>query len=144
MGVPPPEASWSLTEADAPTEPREVVIGFEQGVPVVARRRARSALRRADRRRSTTVVGAYGWGRIDMVENRRVGIKSRETYECPAALALILAHKDLEAITPRARPRPREERARDPLRRARSTTACGTRRCKQALDAFVDATPASS
>jgi argininosuccinate synthase len=45
------------------------------------------------------VVGSYGWGRIDMVENRRVGIKSRETYECPAALALILAHEDLESIT---------------------------------------------
>ena len=45
------------------------------------------------------VVGAYGWGRIDMVENRRVGIKSRETYECPAALALIMAHADLESIT---------------------------------------------
>ena len=46
-----------------------------------------------------TVVGSYGWGRIDMVENRRVGIKSRETYECPAALALIMAHTDLESIT---------------------------------------------
>ncbi len=44
------------------------------------------------------IVGSYGWGRIDMVENRRVGIKSRETYECPASLALILAHKDLESI----------------------------------------------
>ena len=45
------------------------------------------------------IVGSYGWGRIDMVENRRVGIKSRETYECPASLALILAHADLESIT---------------------------------------------
>ena len=44
-------------------------------------------------------VGAYGWGRIDMVENRRVGIKSREVYECPASLALIPAHQDLEGIT---------------------------------------------
>jgi argininosuccinate synthase len=44
------------------------------------------------------LVGSYGWGRIDMVENRRVGIKSRETYECPAALALIMAHRDLESI----------------------------------------------
>ena len=41
----------------------------------------------------------YGWGRIDMVENRRVGIKSREIYECPGSLALILAHADLESIT---------------------------------------------
>ena len=43
-------------------------------------------------------VGAYGFGRIDMVENRRVGIKSREVYECPGALALILAHADLEGV----------------------------------------------
>ena len=61
-----------------------------------------------------------------MVENRRVGIKSRETYECPASLALILAHADLESIYPRARPGPREGTARAPLRRARSTTACGS------------------
>ena len=44
-------------------------------------------------------MGSYGWGRIDMVENRRVGIKSREIYECPAALALLLAHSDLEDLT---------------------------------------------
>ena len=43
-------------------------------------------------------VGAYGFGRIDMVENRRVGIKSREVYECPGALALIMAHADLEGV----------------------------------------------
>ena len=44
------------------------------------------------------IVGGYGWGRLDMVENRRVGIKSRETYEAPGALALILAHQDLESL----------------------------------------------
>ena len=53
---------------------------------------------RRDRPTLNDVVGSYGWGRIDMVENRRVGIKSRETYECPASLALILAHNDLESI----------------------------------------------
>ena len=46
-----------------------------------------------------TIVGSYGWGRLDMVENRRVGIKSRETYEAPGALALIQAHTDLESLT---------------------------------------------
>jgi argininosuccinate synthase len=45
------------------------------------------------------LVGAYGFGRLDMVENRRVGIKSRETYEAPGALALLLAHSDLEDLT---------------------------------------------
>ncbi|EQD30565.1 argininosuccinate synthase, partial [mine drainage metagenome] len=43
--------------------------------------------------------GSYGWGRVDMVENRRVGIKSRETYECPGALAILMAHDDLESLT---------------------------------------------
>ena len=45
------------------------------------------------------IAGARGYGRIDMVESRRVGIKSREVYECPGALALIEAHADLEALT---------------------------------------------
>ena len=48
---------------------------------------------------SAPSVGAYGFGRLDMVENRRVGIKSRETYECPGSLAVLLAHADLESIT---------------------------------------------
>ena len=45
------------------------------------------------------LVGPYGFGRIDMIENRRVGIKSREIYECPGALALLMAHQDLEGMT---------------------------------------------
>ena len=64
-----------------------------------ARRRARLPLARADRPARRRWSGAYGCGRIDMVENRRVGIKSREIYECPGSLALLLAHADLESIT---------------------------------------------
>ncbi|HEY4378399.1 MAG TPA: argininosuccinate synthase [Acidimicrobiales bacterium] len=91
----PPQGVWLLTKPTA-TEPRDIVIGFEQGTPTSL---DGEALGMADMiARLNDVVGSYGWGRIDMVENRRVGIKSRETYECPAALALILAHKDLESI----------------------------------------------
>jgi argininosuccinate synthase len=72
------------------------VIGFEQGRPVSIDGEALDMLTVIER--LNDVVGSYGWGRIDMVENRRVGIKSRETYECPASLALIKAHKDLESI----------------------------------------------
>ena len=94
-----PEEPYTLTRspADAPTEPREIVIRFERGVPV--------ALDDAEQDLVTligqlgAIVGSYGWGRVDMVENRRVGIKSREVYECPASLALVLAHRDLEGIT---------------------------------------------
>ena len=91
----PPRGVWLLTEQTA-TEPRDVVIGFEQGKPVSIDGEHLEMLDIIAR--LNEIVGSYGWGRIDMVENRRVGIKSRETYECPAALALILAHKDLESI----------------------------------------------
>lgn len=91
----PPQGVWLLTQQTA-EEPRDVVIGFEQGQPVSIDGERLEMLDIIDR--LNAIVGAYGWGRIDMVENRRVGIKSRETYECPAALALIMAHKDLESI----------------------------------------------
>ena len=91
----PPQGVWLLTKP-VETEPRDVVIGFEQGMPVSIDGEQLGMLEVIEK--LNTIVGSYGWGRIDMVENRRVGIKSRETYECPAALALILAHKDLESI----------------------------------------------
>ena len=92
----PPTDVFTLTRLTA-TEPRDLVIGFESGVPVSVdgKRLALDSLVAE----VGAVVGSYGWGRIDMVENRRVGIKSRETYECPAALALVLAHSDLEDLT---------------------------------------------
>ena len=97
--VEPPEEVYALTSkaTDAPREPRELVIGFEGGVPVTLDG-ATTPLHELVPAVSAA-VGAYGWGRIDMVENRRVGIKSREIYECPGSLALLLAHADLESIT---------------------------------------------
>jgi len=92
----PPDGVWSLT-VPSQTDERELVIAFEEGVPVAVDGERLGIVELIDRVGS--VVGSYGWGRIDMVENRRVGIKSRETYECPAALALITAHADLESIT---------------------------------------------
>ena len=92
----PPPGVWLLTQPTA-TEPVDVVIGFEAGVPVGIDGEALSPL--GVIQRLNALVGSYGWGRIDMVENRRVGIKSREVYECPVALALIAAHRDLEGVT---------------------------------------------
>jgi argininosuccinate synthase len=92
----PPEGVWQMTRRTA-TEPRELTVGFEAGVPVSLDGRPlalHELIIEANR-----IVGAYGWGRLDMVENRRVGIKSRETYEAPGALALMMAHADLESIT---------------------------------------------
>ena len=93
----PPEDAFTLTSpvADAP-EPVEIVIGFEKGVPVSLDGRE---LPLAELIRVLNVqAGAYGIGRIDMVENRAVGIKSRELYEAPAAMTLIPAHIALEDI----------------------------------------------
>ena len=95
-----PEEPFTLTRntKDAPSEPTEIVVAFEKGVPVSLNGPG-DGPRRAHRDDRRARSASYGWGRIDMVENRRVGIKSREVYECPASLALILAHKDLEGIT---------------------------------------------
>jgi argininosuccinate synthase len=95
----PPEEPYTLTRnaKDAPAEPRDVVVGFDAGVPVSLDGKELDLVTLIDE--LGAAVGAYGWGRIDMVENRRVGIKSREVYECPASLALITAHQDLEGIT---------------------------------------------
>ncbi|MFN2503465.1 MAG: argininosuccinate synthase [Acidimicrobiales bacterium] len=94
--APPPEDVYELTVPVA-TEPVEVEISFDQGLPVALDGRLLPLHDLVVE--LGTVVGSYGWGRLDMVENRRVGIKSREVYEAPAALALILAHADLEDLT---------------------------------------------
>jgi argininosuccinate synthase len=95
----PPQEPYSITKrvADAPTDPTDIVVTFDAGVPVALNGERTGLVELIDQ--MTTVVGGYGFGRLDMVENRRVGIKSREVYECPASLALIVAHQDLEGIT---------------------------------------------
>ena len=94
--VAPPDDVYTLTRAVS-DQPREIVVGFEAGRPVsLDGRRLPMTQLIAE---LGEVAGSFGFGRIDMVENRRVGIKSRETYECPAALALIAAHRDLEDLT---------------------------------------------
>ncbi|HUQ62624.1 MAG TPA: argininosuccinate synthase [Acidimicrobiales bacterium] len=92
----PPEEVFELTTPSA-VDPIELVISFEKGLPVAIDGVPMALHDLIDE--VTTVVGSYGWGRVDMVENRRVGIKSREVYECPGALALIMAHSDLEDLT---------------------------------------------
>ncbi|MGC8627619.1 MAG: argininosuccinate synthase [Acidimicrobiales bacterium] len=96
--VQPPDDVYELTvPVRAPGESLEVVIGFEAGVPVSVdgqRLSVHQVVAQLDK-----LVGQFGFGRVDIVENRRVGIKSREIYECPGALALIMAHSDLESLT---------------------------------------------
>ncbi|CAG4930919.1 unnamed protein product [Acidithrix sp. C25] len=79
------------------SEPSEVVITFDKGKPTAIDHKPMDLVDIIDELNVT--FGSYGFGRIDMVENRRVGIKSREVYEAPAALGLIMAHDALEDIT---------------------------------------------
>ena len=75
----------------------EVIISFERGVPVAIDGRAVTVLQAIEE--LNLRAGAQGIGRIDMVEDRLVGIKSREVYEAPGAIALITAHQELENVT---------------------------------------------
>ncbi len=94
--APAPDDVYTLTRVrdDAPVE---VVVGFEAGVPVSLNGTSYPVASLIGR--LGELAGSRGFGRLDMVENRRVGIKSREVYECPAALSLIVAHADLEDLT---------------------------------------------
>ncbi|MDX2244011.1 MAG: argininosuccinate synthase [Leptolyngbyaceae cyanobacterium bins.302] len=95
----PPEDIYTMTKAiaDTPNEPEYVEIGFEQGVPVSLNGKALDPVALVTE--MNTIAGRNGVGRIDMIENRLVGIKSREIYETPALLVLIDAHRDLESLT---------------------------------------------
>ncbi|MCL2395892.1 MAG: argininosuccinate synthase [Acidimicrobiaceae bacterium] len=130
----PPEEVYALTTPTA-TDPTELVISFERGLPVAidGRRMPLAALiGEVDR-----IVGSYGWGRIDMVENRRVGIKSREIYECPGALALLMAHADLEDLT-LERDLAHEKARLEPRYADLVYDGLWYSPLKQALDAFVE------
>lgn len=95
----PLEEIYVLTKAiaDTPNEPEYVEISFERGIPVTLNGKALSPTDLISE--LNQIAGNHGVGRIDMVENRLVGIKSREIYEAPALLVLIQAHRDLESLT---------------------------------------------
>lgn len=95
----PPEDAYEMTLAleDTPNKPEFVEIGFEAGVPTTLNGTVYSLSELI--KKLNALAGKHGVGRIDHVENRLVGIKSREVYECPAAMTLITAHKELEDLT---------------------------------------------
>jgi len=103
----PLEDPWTAAPEDAfartappderPSEPAELTLTFERGLPVAVDGAGTSltdVIRTVD-----ALGGSYGFGRVDMIENRRVGIKSRELYEVPGAVAIIHAHRALEDLT---------------------------------------------
>jgi argininosuccinate synthase len=94
-----PEEVFAMTKAiaDTPDEPEYIDIAFEKGIPVSLNGKI---LDRVDLiTQMNAIAGKHGVGRIDTIENRVVGIKSREIYETPALLVLIDAHRDLESLT---------------------------------------------
>jgi argininosuccinate synthase len=95
----PPKEAFELTNEleDTPDTPEIVEIEFEQGVPVSLNGKSFSLAQLI--LELNIIAGKHGVGRVDHVENRLVGIKSREVYEVPGAMTLIKAHKELEDIT---------------------------------------------
>ncbi len=96
--APPEDAfSWTKQISDTPDEPIEVVVGFDRGVPISVDGSLKSGVELIAI--LNDMAGEHGVGRIDHVENRLVGIKSREVYETPAAIVLHTALKALETST---------------------------------------------
>ena len=95
----PPEDAFVLTKnpLEAPDEPEYVEIEFKEGTPVAINGKKYTELWKLiwD---LNEIAGRHGYGRVDMVENRLVGIKSREVYESPAGLLLIRAYEELESL----------------------------------------------
>ena len=95
----PPEEVFAMTVSidAAPSDPEEIEIAFEGGNPVSINGRRLDPV--ALIREANRLAGSHGIGRLDMIENRVVGIKSREIYETPGLLLLIQAHQELESLT---------------------------------------------
>jgi argininosuccinate synthase len=134
----PPDEPYALTADPATTpDPVEIVVGFDRGIPVSLDGEElplAELIAQANR-----LAGAYGVGRIDMIENRAVGIKSREVYEAPGAIALIAAHSAIEDVVltkDEARlKRPLEQRWTELVYEGRWFSPA-----REAIDAFVDST----
>lgn len=94
----PPEDAYVMTKPyeKTPKKPKYIEIEFSEGVPVKLDGVKKSFVRIIEE--LNVLAGAYGVGRLDMIENRLVGIKSREIYEAPAAEVLLTAHQELEGL----------------------------------------------
>ena len=95
--APPDDAfQFVVSAADAPDEPQQVIVSFEKGKPVALDGRPMGMVELIET--IDEIGNKHGFGRVDMVENRLIGIKSREVYEVAGALALITAHRELEDL----------------------------------------------
>lgn len=92
---------WTSPPHEAPDEPRIIELGFKEGMPHSIDGQEMKLAKLVEK--LNQIAGIHGVGRIDMIENRLVGLKSREVYEAPAAVTILEAHRDLEktVLTPR-------------------------------------------
>jgi len=97
--IEPPEDAytWTKSPEQAPNKPQYMEIGFEKGIPISVDGKELDGVSLIQQ--LNEIAGTHGIGRIDHIENRLVGIKSREIYEAPAATVLLQAHQALEAMT---------------------------------------------
>ncbi len=93
----PPDEVYAWTSSTPPSEPAYVEVTFEHGIPVALNGDEIDGVELIER--LNKLAGSYGIGRVDHIENRLVGIKSREIYEAPAATVLHAAHRALESLT---------------------------------------------
>lgn len=135
----PPSDAFTLTvdACEAPDEGEYVEIGFEKGVPVSLNGEQIDGVLMV--KKLNEIGGKHGVGRIDMIEDRLVGFKSREVYECPAATILISAHKALETLT---LPKALRNVKNDLEKQYAELTYVGYwfSPLKEAIDAFVETT----
>ena len=96
--IEPPKDAYQMTQnpEDAPAKPTYIEIDFEKGIPIKINSKKYPLEELI--KKLNVIAGKNGVGRVDMVENRLVGIKSREIYEAPAATCLYLVHRELEAL----------------------------------------------
>lgn len=94
----PPEHiyTWTRTPAKAPAKPRTIEIEFKDGIPIALDRKRMDGLELIAK--LNKLAGTYGVGRIELIEDRILGLKARENYEAPAATVLIQAHQALEQL----------------------------------------------
>lgn len=131
---------WTVNPGQAPDQPTYVEIGFEKGIPVSLNGVEMDAVDLILTLHD--MAGQNGVGRIDMVEDRLVGIKSREIYEAPAAVVLIAAHRELENLT-----LSRETLQLKPMLEQKYAeiiyNGLWYSQVKEAIDAFIDQTQAT-
>ncbi len=97
--IEPPEDAfeWTSSIENSPERAEYLEIGFEKGIPLSLNGKETGETELI--KRLNSIGGTHGIGRIDMIEDRLVGIKSREVYECPAAIIILTAHRELERLT---------------------------------------------